>query len=206
MPVERWVRFQKGHDIGFRARKLFPGGKDASPSHVSRFNESITLTQHFISENISIIYEAAFVFNDVLAALDILVHDAEGWHGFEVKSSIAVSSTYINDAALQYYVITGAGLALNDFSIIHLKKNLKEISETDLAEDIFIKTDVTAQCIEQSEVIHAHIEKLKVILAEKRMPQREMGEHCHQPYTCDFIGFCSNHTDEVKTGLFAAIE
>ena len=37
--------------------------------------------------------------NNVLAALDILVKDEEGWKAYEVKSSTKVSETYIKDAS-----------------------------------------------------------------------------------------------------------
>ena len=68
--------------------------------------ESVGKTLDFISQDQTIIYEATFVYNDVLAALDLLAKDDDGWKAYEVKSSTKVSDTYIKDAAIQYYTIT----------------------------------------------------------------------------------------------------
>ena len=98
--------FDQGTNIGLLAQKLFPNGADASPENHFKMVESVRKTQEFISQGKSIIYEATFLYNNVLAALDILVKDDEGWKAYEVKSSTKVSDTYIKDAAIQYYTIT----------------------------------------------------------------------------------------------------
>ena len=61
---------------------------------------------HLTAKGTKIIYEAAFQFNGVLAALDILVNDDNGWKAYEVKSSTSISVTYHMDATIQYYAIT----------------------------------------------------------------------------------------------------
>ena len=79
LPPERKVRFEQGHNVGKLAWQLFPGGVDASPIHISRFKESVQLTQNLIAQRTTVIYEAAFIFNEVLVALDILVRDGDSW-------------------------------------------------------------------------------------------------------------------------------
>lgn len=202
LPVERRIRFEQGRNIGKLAWQLFPGGVDASPEHIIRFNESVALTQSLIEEKTKVIYEAAFVFNDVLVALDILVLDGNGWKAYEVKSSASISQAYKNDAALQYYVLNGSGLPLNDFSIIHLQKHHSEITPDDVAENIFQYTSVMEECKLQTEKINEHIQHLRFILANKKVPQVAMGTHCKQPYICDFIGLCTKYQEEINTGLF----
>lgn len=70
--------------------------------------ESVGKTLGFISQGETSIYEATFLYYDVLAALDILVKDDEGWKAYEVKSFSKVSDTYIKDASIQYYTITNS--------------------------------------------------------------------------------------------------
>ena len=94
--------FDQGTNIGLLAQELFPYGADASPENHFKMVESVGKTQDFISKGESIIYEATFQYNNVLAALDILVKDEEGWKAYEVKSSTKVSETYIKDAAILY--------------------------------------------------------------------------------------------------------
>lgn len=206
LPVERRIRFEQGHNIGKLAWQLFPGGVDASPQHISRFNESVEFTKKLVEQKTKVIYEAAFIFNDVLVALDILVLEGDWWKAYEVKSSTSISQTYRNDAALQYYVLNGSGLPLKDFSIIHLYKHHSEITNEDNAENIFQYTSVIEECKSHTGKINAHIQDLRYVLANKRIPQIEMGVHCHQPYTCDFIGLCTKNHEQINTGLFEAIE
>ncbi len=203
LPEERKVRFEKGHDIGKLAWQLFPGGVDASPNHISRFNESVQLTKQLIIAKTKVIYEPAFIFDDVLIALDMLVYDDAGWKAYEVKSSTSISETYLNDAALQYYVLNGAGVLLRDFSIIHLTKNYAEITSRDKVETIFSVKSVADQCKLQHDTIAIHIQNMRFVLANKKIPQVEMSDHCNRPYTCDFIGLCTKHNATINTGLFA---
>ena len=98
--------FDRGTRVGELATQLFPNGKDASPPTPFDYPQSVALTQQLINDGTTIIYEACFQYDRVLAALDILVYREGQWHAYEVKSSTSVSETYELDAALQYYVIT----------------------------------------------------------------------------------------------------
>ena len=112
--------FSQGTNVGILAQELFPNGIDASPSSYFKMQESVFKTLEFIENGEQIIYEATFQFNGVIAALDILVKDTEGWKAYEVKSSTSVSDTYIYDAAIQYYTILNSGIDLKDISIVHI--------------------------------------------------------------------------------------
>ena len=124
--------FDQGTNIGVLAQTLFPNGADASPENHFKMIESVGKTQEFISQGKSIIYEATFLYNNVLAALDILVKDEEGWKAYEVKSSNKVSETYIKDAAIQYYTITNSGIDLKDISIVHINNQYTKDGELDI--------------------------------------------------------------------------
>ena len=115
--------FDTGKEIGILAQGLFPEGADCTPSNHYRISESVLKTTDFIKKGRKIIYEATFMYNEVLAALDILVKDEEGWKAYEVKSSTSVSDTHIIDAAIQYYTIVNSGIDLIDISIVHINKN-----------------------------------------------------------------------------------
>ncbi|MGB1518469.1 MAG: hypothetical protein ACPG8K_05145 [Crocinitomicaceae bacterium] len=95
--------FAQGTSVGELACQLFPGGVDCSPESYYEFQKAVIKTREEIEKGTEIIYEAAFQFNGVLAALDILVKDKNGWKAYEVKSSTSVSYTYLLDASIQYY-------------------------------------------------------------------------------------------------------
>ena len=70
--------FDQGTNVGILAQELFPNGVDASPKNHFKMVESVGKTLDFISKGKTTIYEATFLYKDVLAALDILVKDEEG--------------------------------------------------------------------------------------------------------------------------------
>ena len=201
LPEARKIRFEKGHDIGKLARSIFPGGIDLSPSHPGNYAASARQTAFLVNQNETVIYEAAFIYNSVMCALDILVYN-NGWHAYEVKSSEKISDTYLEDAALQFLVINGSGLILKDFTIIHLKKHYNSITIDDPLEELFQFTSVLDQCVERQSHIAKSIEEIKYTLASPTIPLIAMGEQCHRPYECDFIGWCSKQEQEIKEGLF----
>ena len=111
--------FDVGNEVGLLAQKLFPGGSDSSFDNYTKINESIDLTKKLIDEGKQIIYEAGFEFNYVRCFIDILVR-GNNWEIYEVKSSTSVSETYINDATLQYYILSKCGLNISNIYIVHL--------------------------------------------------------------------------------------
>lgn len=181
--------FTRGTDIGLLAQGIFPGGVDASPADRFRFQESVSRTIELIQNGTEIIYEAAFQFDGVLAAIDIMVKKNEKWYAYEVKSASKVSGTYILDAALQYYVITKSGLRLENISIIHLNTSYIRKGELELRK-LFKATSVLEEVISKQELINTKIEQAKITLADSMEPPVKIGKHCFEPYSCDFMGHC----------------
>src|SRR5687768_7664583 len=121
--AEQQAIFDRGHSVGELAQKLFPGGIDAGWKTPRQYKKSVNLTQKYIADGKKVIYEAAFLYNDILVALDILVKRDDGWHAYEVKSSLQPSETFLRDAALQNHVITKSGFPLKSFSLVHLNRD-----------------------------------------------------------------------------------
>jgi hypothetical protein len=121
-PVSRiqQEKFDRGHRVGKLAQSLFPGGKDCTPPNIMSYDQSIKATEALVRSKFPVIYEAAFKYQGILVALDILVHQDGKWYAYEVKSSLKITNTYIQDIAIQYYVIRNSGLELEDVFIIHV--------------------------------------------------------------------------------------
>jgi hypothetical protein len=202
IPAERLKRFELGSDFGILARSLFPAGKDASPTHVHRYAESVELTKNLIDEGVTTIYEAAFLFDGILVYADILTLLPGGWALYEVKSSAKVSNVYQQDLALQYYVIKGSGLDLRHASIIHLKEPLNEDYQKQNPKDLCQIADLTEYCSENYSAVENDIKEMKNLLAGSRIPAMDMGDQCNTPYPCDFIGFCTQQNNPPAEGLF----
>lgn len=187
---EQRAKFIRGTQVGIFARELFPGGADASPKTHFQMARSVEKTKELIDGGVTdVIYEAAFSFDDVVVALDILYRENGKWKGVEVKSSKAISETYHWDAALQYYVISGSGLELDDFFIAYIDRDFVKEGKIDpwklfrlesRLEDVKLKYDNVGGLISE----------LKQTIALKSSPDIPIGTHCNNPYPCEFIGHC----------------
>ena len=67
------VIFDRGHYIGELAQHLFPGGTLATEDP-KKAAQAIDTTRELIESGTKIIYEAAFIFNEVLVISDIIVN------------------------------------------------------------------------------------------------------------------------------------
>jgi len=195
IPTSLQAVFDRGTNIGLLAQSLFPNGVDASPENHFKMVESVGKTRHFISQGQTIIYEATFLYNDVLAALDVLVKDHDGWKAYEVKSSTKVSDTYIKDAAIQYYTITNSGIELKDISIVYINNQYVKNGEIDINE-LFTVESVLDQVLEFLPRIPNEVQRLKNVIESPEIPQVNIGPHCSDPYDCDFKGTCWKHIPE----------
>ena len=116
-------KFERGHEIGSLAWKLFPGGIDCSPKHPAAYAKAAAKTTELIRRGATILYEAVFEYDGIRVLPDILVLNDSQIRMYEVKGSLNISQTYILDAALQYYVISGAGYTPSQTFILHVNKN-----------------------------------------------------------------------------------
>ena len=181
--------FQQGTDIGMLARGLFPGGVDATPASAYEYQQAVFNTAKYIDEGHTVIYEAAFQFEGILCAIDILVKKNNKWYAYEVKGSTKVKDVFLQDAALQYYVITNSGLKLEDICLIHLNTSYIRHGELDI-ECLFSKPSIRHHMPAFQPDIKIKVEELKAVLKLKQMPDLKVGAHCDNPYTCDFSGHC----------------
>lgn len=187
--------FSSGTDVGILARDFFPGGSDASPPGPYQHQESLLATKMFIAGGTRIIYEAAFQHERVLSAMDILVNDGTGWRAYEVKSSTAVTETYILDASLQYHVITESGISLRDISIVYIDNQYVRRGPLEISR-LFTMQSVLDEVVSNQETVRAGIERLNQVIISKKIPEIDIGPHCFTPYECDFMGYCWQHVPE----------
>lgn len=187
--------FSAGTNIGELAQQLFPGGVDHSPENYWNFGPSIEATKASIANGDKVIYEAAFQHEQVLVALDILVLKEDGWHAYEVKGSTSAKEVFVMDAALQYWVISNAGVELQSISIVHLNNQYVRQGELDV-QQLFTIADVTEEVLELQDGIKEQITLEKETLAGGTVPDVPIGPHCTSPYSCDFMEHCWKHVPE----------
>lgn len=190
---EQLAKFKRGTDVGILAQQLFPGGKTAASGSYHHPYKNVEKTSQLISSGCNVIYEAAFIYNEVYIAIDIMVRQNENlWIAYEVKSSSQLSETYYKDAALQYYVISNSGVNLSDFKLIHINNSYVKKSRLELQE-LFAEVSVVDYCKSNLAAVETNINELKAMLEQLSVPDIDIGMHCTTPYPCDFSGYCRKH-------------
>ncbi|MFZ4548230.1 MAG: hypothetical protein ACOYN4_12375 [Bacteroidales bacterium] len=182
---EQLAKFARGHAVGKVAQQLFPGG-----TTISRPGKSSALkTEELIKAGFPVIYEACFISDNVIVALDILVKQQNGYNAYEVKSSLKLSEVYYNDAFLQYHVLNFAGLKPEQFYLVHRNSEIELNADVEL-EKMFVFTDVSQLCEEKEAFVQENIASMVEALKQDKSPNIQPGIHCMKPYPCDFRGVC----------------
>lgn len=190
LSIEQRAKFQRGTDVGVLAHDFFPGGIDMSPSSPSQFPKKVEETMaNLANPEVHVMYEAVFQFNDTLIMLDMLVRDGDRWLAVEVKSSMRLSDTYYNDAALQYYVLHGCQVPLSDFKLMYLNADYVRDGDIDVKQ-LFKMESVMDYVVEKEAFVKQNVERLKSVVALPHSPLVNIGVQCHEPYPCDFLGHC----------------
>jgi hypothetical protein len=194
---EQQAIFTRGISIGELAQQLFPNGINVQPETPFEYQKSVLQTQSAIAKGENVIYEAAFQFERVLVAVDILVKEKGKWKAYEVKSSTSISDTYILDTALQYYVITSSGIELEDISVVYINNTYVRQGELDIKQ-LFTIESVLNEVKEKQDFVKEKIEELKSVILLKDVPKIDIGTYCSDPYDCDYSGYCWKHIPEIS--------
>lgn len=193
LSIEQRAKFQRGTDVGLLAHEVFPDGIDMSPNSPSQFPKKAQETWDNLSNpSVNVMYEAVFQYNDTLIMLDILVRDGDRWLAVEVKSSLRLSDTYYNDAALQYYVLKGCGVPLSDFRLMYLNGDYVKNGPIDV-QQLFKMESVLEYVVDREGYVAKNVERLKAVVALPHAPFVDIGTQCNAPYPCDFQGHCWKH-------------
>jgi hypothetical protein len=179
--------FDSGTDVGVLARSLFPGGVEIPYDGLS-LSEQLRATADAISREAPILYEAAFNADGVFIKADILRKVNEGWEIYEVKSSTSMKDLYLQDVGVQCHVLKASGLTVSRAFVVLINNQYVRQGELDI-QALFNIREVTDEIHKIENEISETILKLKRMLRGP-CPEMDVGRHCQDPYTCDFIGHC----------------
>ena len=176
---ETKAKFRGGHDFEDEYRAAnFPFAVDIEKIAKNR-NEYQALTQKVLQKQVADVFEATFVYQEVLVMNDVLTRGSGKWEIQEIKNSLELKPTHIQDIALQYFVTKGAlGQELDAKLVLNDGANAYNI------------IDVTAEVKALQNIIAANIQRFKNILGQDSIPQINIGSQCEAPYKCSFFGYC----------------
>lgn len=179
--------FDNGSQIGGLACELFPNGEKIEFNE-GGFGDKIHKTAELIANGAKVIYEATFCYDDVLVMVDILVIKEEGVEIYEVKSSTGVKEVYLQDIAIQNYVLRGAGHNVLGSYLVHIDNSYIREGELEISK-LFKIVDLSEQIAQIQ--IQPSLHLLKSTLKDKsNEPCVKIGMHCNYPYECDAKNYC----------------
>lgn len=187
--------FNRGHKVGALAQTLFPNGVDASPSSHRAYTKALEHTRELIEDGAEVIYEAAFMYNEVLIYADIIVKHGTKWKVYEVKSSTSISPTNVNDISVQYYVMSNAGLEIENISLIYINNEYVRHGDFNLKQFFNIES-LLPYAVDNQDWVSEEVERLKEVINQEEMPDIDIGMHCTDPYQCSYMGHCWRHIPE----------
>lgn len=182
--------FSQGHVVGELAQERHSGGLNAMPDSISDIKKSIKDTKQWMEDpNVNVIYEACVSFDGVFAALDILVRDGNSWKIYEVKSSTKVKHPYPLDAGLQLWIMRKLGFVVSDIFITHINTNYVRKGKLNV-QKLFSDSSVLTEAKAYQKEIEKKVKSFKEALTKEEIPEVEIGDHCNNPYSCDFKKYC----------------
>ena len=197
LPDEDKTVFEKGRQVGELAKGLFGSYEDVTTN--TDFSTRLDETERLLQNKANIITEASFSFNGNFCSVDILKNDSDGVGIYEVKSSTKIKDIYLDDVAYQYFVLEGLGFNVKKACIVYINKEYIRGKDLDIKE-LFTIDDVTDEVLQKQDEIKSNIDSINIFLEACDEPDKEIGKHCFDPYTCAFWDYCTK--DLPKPNVF----
>lgn len=183
--------FNAGHEVGKFAQGYFKNGIEivAEPYEIEK---SIKLTNDAIANRNSVIFEATASTDDgAYSKIDIFkkVNDSEEWDLIEVKMSTGVKDYYLDDIALQRYAFLGAGYKIRKSILMHVNNQYVRSGDLNL-NDFFTLNDCTDEVVNKLDEVKDNLSRLYKILKKETEPDVDPGDHCYDPFECEFCHHC----------------
>ncbi len=177
-------RFEQGKQVAELARTYVPGGVLVEPAKPS-LDDRIRATQEALRDGASVIYEAAFMQDDVFVAVDILERGSGDYTLIEVKSTTSVKEEHITDVAVQLHVLRKAGVDVGRVELMYLNRMCRypELG------NLFVQEDVTDAATAVLPEVPGEI-AAQLRMLEGAFPAVGFGEHCLTGRECPFHDRC----------------
>ena len=182
----REALFATGHEVGELAKSRFPGGVEIE-FDPQDFDGMCARTAALMEQGVEVIYEATFCRDGLLAMADILQRNGDRWDFYEVKSSTRVKPYHLDDAAIQWHILS-AHLTPARAHIVHINNRYRRSGELDL-QQLFQIEDVTTQALQKQALLQTSVQAMWAMLDDAE-PDTAIGMHCNNPFECDFKNHC----------------
>jgi hypothetical protein len=192
------ARFAVGDSVGEAARALYPEGHLIG--HGDNPDLALEETQAALAaDGDLLLFEPAFRHGGVLVRGDLLFRRGDRYRLVEVKATTSVKDHHLQDAAIQAWVIDGAGCPVDAVSIAHIDNTFIYPGGGDYR-GLFTSADVTEQVAELRAQAPSLALRCQHVLAGP-VPEIAVGKQCHDPYACPFLAYCDREAPEYPLSI-----
>lgn len=179
--------FDQGRAVDRAARRLYPEGVAVAAGR-GELGVAISRTRELVNKSVPAIFEAAFSHKNVVVRADILRKSGEDtWQLTEIKSSTKVKPEHIPDVAIQYWVISGAGLKIDRCSLLYVNKRF---IHGEPIEKFYCERDLTKRVGRFIKTLENELPEFMELLRRAEAPLNDMGPFCKAPHLCEFFSYC----------------
>lgn len=194
--------FDTGQEVGELACRRYPGGHLVAHDH-RHVGEALAETREVLDAGTApALFEAAFVHEAVLVRADVIERLPHGgWRLVEVKSTTRPKEVFVVDAAVQLWVLRGAGLDVREAGVLTLNRNyVYDGGRLDL-DALFRLHPVTDEATARLDAVGGQVRDQQAMLAGSAAPDIAPGDHCFVPYACPYHAHCTRHQPAADHGL-----
>lgn len=181
-----------GVRVGALAREAIPGGMlvDVEPYEI---RQGLERTAAILADpSVPAIFEGFVEFDGVLVRPDLLERTGrDRWRLTEVESTSQVKPEHQDDLAIQAYVVTGSGLALEACRLMHVNTGYQYPGGPLDLQQLFVAEELTREAADRQADIPKSLGEMRGILGTSAPPPIEPDDHCRRPYACPFWAHCT---------------
>ncbi len=178
--------FAFGNEIGEVAQRLHPRGHLIEGDDLS---EALKATTVCLEERPrKPLFEATFNFHHTLIRADLLLPMRTGYRLVEVKASTRVKPHYIEDIAIQAWVMEQAGVRLRRLELAHVNNRFVYPGNADYR-GLLNYVDVASEVRPLMDEVGDWVDAARETLAGTK-PDIKPGSQCTDPYPCPFMAYC----------------
>ncbi len=184
--------FDTGHEVGETACRLYRDGHAVTHDH-RHIREALAETRSIIEAGSApALLEAAFEHEGVLVRADVIERlPGGGWRLVEVKSATKLKDVFVLDAAIQLWVLRGAGLDVRDAGVLTLDRDYIYDGMTLDLDALFRLHPVFDEASALLDAMAAQVSDMQAMLAAPAAPDIAPGSHCFEPYECPYHAHCT---------------
>ncbi len=140
------------------------------------------------------LFEAAFVHQGVLARADIIERLPEGgWRLIEVKSGTRAKDVFVQDLAVQFWVLVGAGLNVREAGVLTLNRDYVYDGEHMDLQGLFRFHPLMQEVERLQDSLNSQVASMLTTLEADDAPNIPPGDHCFVPYHCPYHDHCARN-------------